>query len=357
MEKVRVAIVGVGAIAINSHLPSYVKRNDVEIVGFVDLETERVHKIAKKFAEDHGCPVPGVFSTIESMIEHTSVDAVSICTPNSTHVEYATKALQNGLHVLLEKPMSTSAEEAKALEQLALSRGKTAMVGMSHRYREDVTVLKRFIEAGDLGNIYYAKTRILRRRGTPRGWFTDLQISGGGPLMDIGVHALDLTWWLMGMPKIHSANGFMIKGVENEKVDFNQSWEAMSSTNKQNEVYTTEDFAAAFLRFGNNSAMQLEVSWALNGPEDDALKVELYGSRGGLTLDPLRIYSTTHGVLMNTTPAATLGPFYEHEINHFMDCVKNRSTVISDFSQGYEVVRMLNMIAESASTGREIHVT
>ena len=357
MDKVRVAIVGVGAIAINSHLPSYAKRNDVEIVGFVDLETERVQQIAKKFAEDNGRPVPGVYSTIESLVEHTSVDAVSICTPNATHVEYATKALHSGLHVLLEKPMSTSAKEAKALEQLALSKGITAMVGMSHRYREDVTLLKRFIDAGDLGDIYYAKTRILRRRGTPKGWFTDLQISGGGPLMDIGVHALDLTWWLMGMPKIQSANGFMIKGVENEKVDFNRSWEAMSSTNKQNEVYTTEDFAAAFLRFENNSALQLEVSWALNGPEDDALKVELFGSRGGLTLDPLRIYGATHGVLLNTTPTAKLGPFFEHEINHFIDGVKNGTAVISNFSQGYEVVRMLNMIVESAQIGREIAAT
>ena len=356
MSGTRIGIVGVGAIAQDAHLPSYAKRQDVEIRAFADPEKERVTEFAQRFAREKGRPAPRVYASIEEMAaaEGDRLDAVSICTPNVSHVGLAEKALSAGWHVLLEKPMGTRVDEAERLVRQVRASGKRLMVGMSHRYREDVEVLRRFIQSGELGDIYFAKTRILRRRGTPKGWFTDLALSGGGPLMDIGVHALDLTWWLAGTPAPKSVSGFLYKGIGQDHLDFIRTWAARSAGNERNEVYTTEDFAAGFFRFSNGMVMELEVSWALNGPEDDALKVEIFGTKGGVSLDPLRVYSTAHGVLTTTTPGVGMGAFFEHEINHFLHSVQTGGQPNSTAEQGRDIVRMLAALGESSKRGVEV---
>lgn len=356
LTKWRIGIVGVGAIAQAAHIPSYLKRDDVELVAFADPEEARVHEVARQVTLDGGCLEPAVYPSLEAMIAGQGLDAVSICTPNKSHVALAITALRSGLHVLLEKPMGVLREEAQRLEEVALASGKVLMIGMSHRYREDAEVLKRFVAAGDLGEIYYAKTRILRRRGSPTGWFTDAALSGGGPLLDIGVHALDLTWWLMGTPRPVSVSGFLHRGIGHDGLDFVHTWTAQSSGNEHNEVYTTEDFAAAFLRFEGGSAMQLEVSWALNGAQDDALKVDIFGSKGGVSLDPLRFYGTHHQVLTETKPAVGMGAFYDREIDHFIACLRTGERPCSDVSQGRTIVEMLCAVADSSQEGREVRL-
>jgi predicted dehydrogenase len=354
MKTTRVGIIGVGSIALAAHLPSYAARQDVEVVAFADPEVERVSTAAAAFAKETGRPRPCVYGSAEEMLASESLDAVSICTPNTSHVHLALKALDAGVHVLLEKSMATQLDQAQALVDKVTESGKVLMVGMSHRYRDDVAVMKRYVEAGDLGQVYYAKTRILRRRGTPKGWFTDKAVSGGGPLLDIGVHALDVTWWLMGKPEVKSVSGFLYQGIGNDKLDFIQTWKAKAQGNENNEIYTTEDFASAFIRFANGSVLQLEVSWAINGPEDDALQVDLFGAQGGMSLHPLRFYSTAHGVLTSTTPSVGMGPLYQREIDHFLECVHTGTTPCSDVAQGRDVVHMLVAIAASSEQGREI---
>lgn len=356
MGVINIGIVGVGAIAQDAHLPSYAKRHDVEIRAFADPETDRVSEFAERFARDKGRPAPRVYASIEEMAadQGGQLDAVSICTPNGTHVSLALQALSAGWHVLLEKPMGTRVDEAERLVEEVRASGKQLMVGMSHRYREDVEVLRRFVQSGELGDIYFAKTRILRRRGTPKGWFTDLAQSGGGPLMDIGVHALDLTWWLTGALQPKSVSGFLRRGIGQDHLDFIRTWAAKSAGNERNEVYTTEDFAAGFFRFAGGMGMEMEVSWALNGPEDDALKVEIFGTKGGVSLDPLRVYSTAHGVLTTTTPSVGMGAFFDREINHFLHCVKTGSEPVSTAEQGRDIVRMLAALGESSERGCEV---
>lgn len=355
MTKLRVGIIGVGTIAKVAHLPNYAKRDDVDVVAFADLETQRVEGIAAQFAADHGVAKPTVYATAQDMFAHERLDAVSICTPNGSHVELALIALAAGVHVLLEKPMAVALQDADALVAAANQSGKTLMVGMSNRYRQDSEVLKRYVDSGVLGEIYYAKTRILRRRGTPTGWFTDLSIAGGGPLMDIGVHALDLTWWLAGTPQPKSVTGFLYQGIGNrDKLDFNQTWSASSAGNAHNEVFTTEDFASAFIRFQNGFVLQLEVSWAINGAQDDALKVDIFGTHGGVSLDPLQVYGTKHGVLTAETPSVPSGNLYQREVNHFIDCIHTGNTPCSTVDQGRSIVQMLTGIVTSSAEGREV---
>ena len=356
MDKIRVGIVGVGSIAQSAHLPHYAGQNDVEVAAFADPETERVEKAAAAFAQKHGVAQPPVYATMEEMIaaKRERIDAVSICTPNAQHVPLAREALAAGWHTLLEKPMGTETADVEALTKQAEDCGRILMIGMTHRYREDVEVVKRYIDAGELGDIYFAKTRILRRRGTPKGWFTDRAVAGGGPLMDIGVHALDLTWWLTGAQAPATVSGFLHRGIGQDHLDFIRTWEARSAGNEQNEIYTTEDFAAAFIRFKSGMVIEMEVSWALNGPEDDALKVEIFGAKGGVSLDPLRIYGTAHRVLTTTEPAAGMGSPHEREIGHFLDCIRSGRQPLSTAEQGLQVVRMLSAISESSLCGREV---
>lgn len=356
MGKVRVGIVGVGAIAQMAHLPNYAKDADVEIVALADPETGRAGEYARNFTAKFDRPEPRVFASLADMARTfgSQVDAVSICTPNLTHVELAREALASGWHVLLEKPMGTVVTDVEDLVSIAESSDRVLMIGQSHRYREDVEAIKRFIDAGDLGDIYYAKTRILRRRGTPSGWFTDLSRSGGGPLMDIGVHALDLTWWLTGARKPLTVSGFLHRGIGQDHPSFVRRWTAQMAGNANNETYTTEDFAAGFIRLEGGLVLEMEVSWALNGPEDDALKVEIFGSKGGVSLDPLRFFGVSHGILTTTTPAVGMGPLYEREINHFLTCVRTDQRPFSPPEEGLQVVRMLAALGESSSLGREV---
>jgi len=356
LGKICVAIIGVGAIALAAHIPNYVLDDEVEIVGFVDPEVDRVRGLAKEFADKYNRPEPSVYADMQSLLASERVDAVSICTPNNSHVKLALQALDAGLHVLVEKPMSVSLEDANALVERAQSSAKVVMVGMSHRYRQDVEVLRRFVEAGDLGEIYYAKARILRRRGTPKGWFTDQAISGGGPLLDIGVHALDLAWWLMGSPQAQAVSGYLRKGIGQDHLDFINTWTALSQGNQDNSIYSTEDFATAMIRFKNGCVMQLEVSWTLNGAEDDALKVDFFGTKGGVSLDPLCFYGSHHGVLTSTSSSVGMGPLYAREIGHFLDCVRTGKKPISDATQGRDIVAILNAITRSSAEGREVTI-
>ncbi|MHB1629450.1 MAG: Gfo/Idh/MocA family protein [Bacilli bacterium] len=347
MKTIRIGVVGVGSIALLAHLPNYAKRSDVEVVAFADPEIDRVEKLANAFAHDHDRSAPKVYPTLTDMLAQIEVDAVSICTPNRFHAALAMEALEHGVHVLLEKPMTVTDDDAQQLAALAERSAGVLMVGMSHRYRDDVNAVKRWLDAGELGDIYYAKTRILRRRGTPSGWFSDVAMAGGGPLMDLGVHALDLTWWLMGKPAVKEISGFLRRGIGNDHVDFISSWRSAAAGNEENEIYTTEDFASAFLRFDNDMAMTMEVSWALNGDEDDALKLDIFGTKGGVSLSPLQFYSTSHGVLTTTKLQVGQGDLYGTEIGHFLACVRSGQTPNSDVWQGRTVVQMLNGILRS----------
>ncbi|MCY0902293.1 MAG: Gfo/Idh/MocA family oxidoreductase [Firmicutes bacterium] len=354
LTEICVAIIGVGSIAKLAHLPNYAKAEHVRVVGFVDTDVERARAVAASYAAEYHVAAPTVADTLAGLLAQTQVDAVSICTANVSHAALAVEALEAGLHVLLEKPMTVSLEQAQRLRKVAAAAGRVCMVGMSHRFRQDVEVLRRFIEAGELGEIYYVKTRILRRRGTPAGWFSDAAHSGGGPLMDIGVHALDLAWWLAGTPPIRTVSGMLCKAIGHDALDFVQRWESSASHNADNAIYSTEDFASAFLRFDGGMGMQMEVSWSLNGPEDDALKLDVFGSRGGISLDPLQFYHTSHGVLAAQSLSVPMGDLYAREIEHFLSCIRTGETPVCDVAQGEAVVEMLEMIAHSSALGREV---
>lgn len=355
MQRVRVGIVGLGSIAEALHIPGYLKNPQAEIVAVADPDPANRERAREALTERSGRPVEA-FADLPGMLARAEVDAVSIGTPNATHVDLAVEAIAARRHVLLEKPMAVTLEGAERLRAAAERSDRIVMIGQSHRYRDDVTALKRFVEAGDLGRIYHAEARILRRRGYPTGWFTDQALAGGGPLMDIGVHALDLAWWMMGRPEPTRVSGHLARAIGGDGIDFVDRWTSRMPYNQDNAVYTTEDFATALIRFETGATLQLTVSWSVNGPEDDSLGVNLYGERGGLTLDPPVVYGSAHRVLTNTALPVSMGRLYQNEIDHFIDCVLRDREPRSPVADGYTVARMLVAITESSAEGVEVRV-
>jgi predicted dehydrogenase len=284
------------------------------------------------------------------MFAEADLDAVSICTFNASHADLAMRALEAGLDVLVEKPMTTTAEEAELLYRKAEESDRILMVGMSSRYRNDVRAMNGIVEAGELGDIYFAKARIIRRRGVPFGWFTSKELSGGGPMMDIGVHALDAVWWLMGMPETDKVMGRLFHKIAPYQTKVDGFYEAMSNDNKVNPVYDVEDLGSAYITFKNGAALTVEASWAVNGMQDDAMKIELFGTQGGASLDPLYVFKEIDFIPVESRLEIQSNDYYKEEIDHFIDCVRNRKNPVSDVRQGLAIMRMLDAIRKSSET-------
>lgn len=347
MSKVRVGVVGAGKIAEVGHLPHYQKHPEVELVAIVDQNEERAEEMKEKFH------LHRAYSSLSEMVKRESLDAVSICTPNVTHVPLCFEAIEHGLDVLVEKPLAVTYEEAKALEKAAERVQRIIMVGMTHRFRNEANVLKKFVEAKEFGKLYYVKTQIMRRRGTPKGWFTDHSLSGGGALMDIGVHALDLAWWMAGKPKPIRVSGFLYQGLGDYPTELVSSWTSAAAKGGRSR-FDVEDFATAFIRFEDEMVLHLEVSWAAEGPQDDALKVYLYGEKGGASLDPLMVYGEKNHILHESQLIIERNSYYEAEIRHFIESVSTREKPSSSLEDGIAVVKMLEGIRRSAELGMEI---
>lgn len=344
MKKVRVGVVGIGSIAHMFHLDNYRDHPEVELVAVADTDKER----AISTATEYGGIV--AYGSAKEMFEAEDLDAVSICTFNNSHVELALLALQHGLDVLLEKPMAMNMEEAEALKAAEYASDNLVMIGMSHRYRNDSQVIQRTVESGELGHIYFAKTKILRRRGVPVGWFTDNQYSGGGPMKDIGVHVLDLAWWMMGKPEPDKVVGKLFREIAPYRDDASFPYAAYSKENKEEGLYNVEDLGVAFITFKNGAVLTVEASWAINGSQDDAVKVELFGTKGGATLEPLTLFRDTGGIPVEHTLGVPETDFYKKEIGHFIECVQQRKKPLSDVEQGATVTSLLEAIRISSES-------
>ncbi|MCK6541937.1 Gfo/Idh/MocA family oxidoreductase [bacterium] len=333
-EKVKLGIVGAGAISQVIHLPILSKMNDVEIVAIADSDKTKVGALAEKYH------IPNVFTDFEKLLAMEEIQGVHICTPNSMHAPMAKSALSAGKHVLVEKPIALTYEESKAMVEESKKRKKILMVGMNHRFRPDAMVLKNFVKGKELGKIFYTKSGWLRRRGSwnETDWAKKKNVSGGGVFMDLGIPMLDLSIWLMDNPKVHSVFSTMYSHFQKDGV---------------------EDSAAVMIRFENDVVLSIEVSWTLL-MENDFMYSNLFGTSGGALLNPLRIHKEMHGNLVNVTPQKMEKPennykkSYEYELKHFVECIKNNRPSMSSGEEAMEIMRISEAIYQSAKEKREI---
>lgn len=335
---IKVGIVGTGGIS-RLHANGYKKCPDVEIKAISDISEAH----SKRFAEDYG--IKNIYTDYKEMLKDDEIEAISICTPNALHAPVAIAAFEAGKHVICEKPISTNAEDARAMVAAGKKSGKIFMMGFNNRFRGDTQLLKKCIENGDLGEIYYAKTGWLRRKGIPGmgGWFTTKALSGGGPLIDLGVHVLDLTLWLMGNPKpVYVVGSSYAKfGPEIAK--------------QKGGTFDVEDLATGMVKLENGATIFVETSWHSH-VEKERIYSQLIGTKGGAELDPLRIYTDVNGNSADVLLQHPSVSGHEMEIIHFIECIKENKTPIAIGEHGLHIQLILDAIYESTVTGKGVEI-
>lgn len=350
MSKIKVGVIGVGNIS-NEHIQAYLRNPDVELYAFCDINEDQLNKMGDKYG------VSRRFTDMNDMLALPEIDAVSVCTWNAAHAPCTIAALNAGKHVLCEKPMSISKAYAEEMKAAAERNGKLLMIGFVRRFGNDCAILQDFINNDYFGELYYAKATYLRRKGNPGGWFGNKALSGGGPLIDLGVHVIDLVRYLMGKPKAISVYGATFQKLGDrrnikEKVDY-------ASTGKSdNDICNVEDLATGMIRFDNGAVLHIEASFSLNikGPEG---KIELFGTKAGAKLDPeLELYSEENGYMTNVTltapSALSFDNLFKNEIDHFVSCVKGEADCLAPAEDGVELMAILDALYESARTGHEV---
>jgi predicted dehydrogenase len=350
MEKLKVGIIGSGSIS-ECHITGYNALENAELYAICDINAQRASDCAKKHAIKH------VFTDYNEMLKLDELDAVSICTWNSLHAPAAIAALRAGKHVLCEKPMAINTKEALEMEKAAKEAGKLLMIGFVRRFGNDARVLKDFIDNGMMGDIYYAKASYLRRSGCPGGWFGDMKRSGGGPLIDLGVHVIDLVWFFMNKPEVVSVKGITFDRLGTRK---NLKQEKAYVAADAGDISDVEDMAVAMIKFDNGAVLLVETSFSLNIKKDMG-SIELFGSKSGAKLDPgLEFYTEMNNYLVDVTPAhdtaLSFNGLFENEIAHFVDCITKGTKCISPAEDGVEIMKIIDAAYESARIGKEVMI-
>lgn len=355
-SKVRVGIIGCGGIANGKHLPSLSKLDNVELVAFCDIIPER----AKEAAEKYGAKSAKTYTDYQKMISDGGTDVIHVCTPNSSHAPITIAALEAGNHVMCEKPMAKTAADALKMVETAKRTGKKLTIGYNSRYRADSLYLKGLIDRGDLGDIYFAKAHAIRRRAVPTwGVFLDEEAQGGGPLIDIGTHALDLTLWLMNNYKPKTVLGSKYRKLADTENAANAfgPWDPKK--------FTVEDSAFGYITFENGATIFLESSWALNVRESAEAVCTLAGTKGGADFKGgLYINGEDMGRMYETKIDLGAGgvAFFEGksesptdlEARWWIDAVVQDKDPWVKPEEAYVVSLILEAIYESAKTGTAI---
>jgi predicted dehydrogenase len=362
MKKLKIGIIGCGGIANAKHLPSLAKLNDlVELVAFCDLIEERAVLAAKEYGTDEA----RVYTEYKELLKDETIDVVHVLTPNISHSVITIHALESGKHVMCEKPMAINSIEAKKMLNAAKRTGKKLTIGYQNRFRDDSLMLKNICSDGTIGEIYFAKAHAVRRRAVPTwGVFMDKEKQGGGPLIDIGTHALDLTLWTMNNYKVKSVSGSVFQKLKNQnQANLFGPWDP--------EEYEVEDSAFGYIKMENGATIFLESSWALNTLDVREAMTTLCGTLGGAEMrkDPVKgkpaltLNNEIHGKLVAIKAETNaLIPYYgsktesegDREARVWIEAILDDKEPLVKPEEAYIVTNILEAIYESARTGKEI---
>ena len=350
MRKLNVGIIGTGTIAC-AHLDSYSRNPSAEVTMICDTNEELAKSRAAQYNIARFC------TDVDILLADPSIDAVSICTPTFTHKDLVLKALKAGKHVLCEKPPALRPEDVDQCDQAAKDAGKLLMYGFVCRFKDEVQFLKEQIDAGVLGDIYYAEAMRVVRCFRIGGWFVDKEKSGGGQLIDGAIHELDEVLYLMNYPKIKSVSGFTTQQCGDLPDQIRGVAQGWNSSDKKRYDRTVESMAAALVKFENGACLHIKASFVLN-TVNPTRKVELCGTKGGAedsAAGVRMVKLTDNNFYEESNIVLTAKPsIFDREINHFVDCAQNGTPCIIQPWQGKEVIKLITAIYESAETGKEV---
>jgi predicted dehydrogenase len=350
----RIGVVGAGAIATYGHIPGFQAAPNTQIVAICDTNLERAQAAATKFN------IPDAFDDYRKMIASAKLDAISIGVPNALHAPVALAGLENGLHVFCEKPMATSVADGEAMVAAAKRAGKILAINMSNRPRPEVLFMRKAVGEGRLGKISYAYGRMIRRTGIPGfgSWFTRRELSGGGALMDIGVHMLDMVMFALNFPRVAAVRGElqMVHGPQGRGLG---GW---GMDRVPGGTFDVDDLASIHLRLADGGLVTIEVTWAFYGRNEE--RIQLAGSEAGIDFvpalygeeQPLRIYKDDAGAPVEVIPTLqkpdqrvwTLG------LTRFVEACRGEGQPVATGEEGLEILKLLDATNRSAAEGREV---
>lgn len=349
-KTVRTAVIGLGMG--KGHVNAYTHDPMAELVAVCDIDEARLAWALR----EHDLSEEACYTDYKKMLadaEKLRLDAVSIALPNAMHAPVSIDCLKAGLHVLCEKPMAMNADQAKGMITAAESAGRKLMINFSTRFQTQSQALKRFVDQGHLGQMYYGRTVWHRRRGMPGfgGWFGTKELSGGGPIIDLGVHRLDLAMWLMGNPRpvTVSASTYNVIGERLAR--------------ESGKTFDVEDLGAALIRFDGGQTLLLEASWAGFTEKDQSMATELWGTEGGLIQRntgewydfEARVYTEEAGSLWERRfqqPVTDSPSSY----SEFIAAILDDREPSAPGAHGLAVQQILDAVYESAETGREVRI-
>ncbi len=343
MKTLSIGVIGLGVG--RHHITEFHKHPQARVIALADANPDRLKEIGDKHA------IASRYTAAEDMLRAHKFDIVSIATPNVYHAPLTMAALRAGAHVLCEKPMAMNAREARAMLAAAKKARRRLMINFSYRFTEQSWALKQQVDSGILGEVYFARTIWHRRRGLPGfgGWFGQKALSGGGPLIDLGVHRLDLALWLMGYPKPTYVLGRTYNPI------------GMRLAKELNKKFDTEDLAAAFITFENGASLEIEASWAANIKEREMMETRLYGTQAGLVQRNLNegyefeaeLFLEKNGCQFDMRLHPPV-PAVKGACVHLVEAILGNKPHIATGEEGATVMELLDAIYTSAATGKPV---
>ncbi len=331
MEKVKIGVIGLGGVAQLVHLPNFEKIPNADLTAVAEINRNRLQTISDKF------DVKQRFSNYNDMLEKSDIEAVIIATPTSTHKDIAIDCLNMGKDVLIEKPMARTYQEAIQIVDAAKKNKRILMVGMNLRYRPDTMLLRSFINTNEIGEPFYVKCGWIRKQSSSEKWFTKKEESGGGVIIDLGIHIMDLALWLLNYPEISS----------------------VSAQNFHHFTKNVEDTSISCIKCNNSAIINMEVSWSLP-VEKDHFFLEVYGTKGSFSISPFRLYKKVENDYINLTPTQVDNPTvlfkksYLNELKNFIGAIKGLNPNFSPGEEAMQRMKIIEAMYMSAEKRQEI---
>lgn len=349
-KTLRIGFIGAGGIA-DLQLRLLARRQDVSVVALADVNPDTLER------QRQAWPDAATYTDYVKMLRSEKLDAVSVCTPNILHMQPTIDALKAGHHVLCEKPLAMTVAESKRMIKAATTARKKLIIGFQYRYDPRTQYLRQAMDEGQFGRILYGRVQAMRRRGIPNwGVFGQKALQGGGPLIDIGVHVLEMAHYTMGAPKPVSASADMFTYIGNRASNIESVW-----PNWDHESYDVEDLAVGRIRFDTGAVIHIESAFAAHIPQRSLMNFQLMGDRGGATWEPTLIFTDEAGHMVDKKPGwladTAFEPVFERKMNGFVNHVLYNEPTIAPAAAGLQIQAMLNALYTSAKRGgREVAI-